>query len=94
MVLMFLSLSIFLFEQSHDDAVDHQVDPVGAMQLSTIKSHLYLNCVHPKDSGIYSCVAETPFSKAISHTQLTVISDDASESSDCLNNHDLGKNFY
>lgn len=40
--------------------------------LSSTRSRLFLDCLQPKDSAIYTCVAETPYSRISTDTKLIV----------------------
>ncbi|XP_055354189.1 zwei Ig domain protein zig-4-like [Paramacrobiotus metropolitanus] len=40
--------------------------------ISSTRSRLFLDCLQPKDSAIYTCVAETPYSRISTDTKLIV----------------------
>ncbi|XP_074604388.1 zwei Ig domain protein zig-4-like [Brevipalpus obovatus] len=47
----------------------------NTLGLSLSVSRLFLDCLSPRDAGQYTCVAETPYLKAISHTHVEVEAD-------------------
>ena len=54
--------------------------------LSFTRSRLYLDCVNSKDEATYTCVASTPYDRVSSSTNLKVVPNTDSGSSD-------GENF-
>lgn len=43
--------------------------------MSFTRSRLYLDCLTYKDSGVYTCVAENPYNRITSESQLSVSPD-------------------
>jgi len=43
-----------------------------SVRLGTTKSRLFIDCVRPSDSGVYTCVAETPTRRIVTTVVLRV----------------------
>ncbi|XP_054167055.1 zwei Ig domain protein zig-4-like [Oppia nitens] len=56
---------------SYDDDDDNIKK--GELSLSMTRSRLFLDCVHPKDEAIYTCVASSPANRVSAETHLKVI---------------------
>lgn len=52
---------------------NHDVNMDSVLGLSFTRSKLFLDCVHPDDSAVYSCVAETPYNLIVAKTHLNVL---------------------
>ncbi|OQV25938.1 putative Neural/ectodermal development factor IMP-L2 [Hypsibius exemplaris] len=64
------------FDNSLGDEEDpRQPDEAGTVQsigMSVTRSRLFLDCLTPQDTAIYTCVAQTPYSRISTDTKLVV----------------------
>jgi hypothetical protein len=58
--------------QSESTKIDDDVKK-GELSLSFTRSRLYLDCIHPKDEAVYTCVASSPFDRISADSHLKVI---------------------
>ncbi|GAU92049.1 hypothetical protein RvY_04194 [Ramazzottius varieornatus] len=56
--------------EEEDDATAQVMG--NSIGLSSTRSRLFLDCLTPQDSAVYTCVAETPYSRISTDTKLTV----------------------
>lgn len=55
---------------------DGNIDYLSLNGVSQTRSKLFLDCITKRDQGTYTCVAETPYSRASSDTVLSVSQED------------------
>jgi hypothetical protein len=65
--------------QSHGDNESNLFEKITNIGSTTVEStstvgRLHLDCVQPSMAGVYECVADNGFKKAINHTRVTVVS--------------------
>lgn len=58
---------------------DEDASPRGILGLSFTRSRLYLDCAQAHDAGVYTCVAENPFTRISADAKVKVINANVAE---------------